>query len=144
MGQYFVFKEELKPLKAKFPAWTSAFFSVFPKLTGLWTKSHHTHCPSPGGGVVPWAVGPPKFWQKRAVFLTLGERIKQMECAMGLGYRPCQMQPFMGEAGGKGALSLACSLGPRSPKPHFHFSFTGHGVNPHQILPSPSLPRNQS
>ena len=58
----------------------------------------------PGGGVIPGALEPPKFWQKWGVFLTLEDRIKQMEYAVGLGCGPCQMQPFIGEAGGKGAL----------------------------------------
>lgn len=75
-----------------------------------------------GRVVIPRALEPPKFWQKWEVFMTLGERLKHMEYAARLGYRPCQMQPFRGEARGKGALSQACSLGPRSPRPHFHFS----------------------
>lgn len=79
--------------------------------------------------------------------MTLGERIKHMEYAVRLGYRPCQMQPSIGEAGGKGALGPALW----DPDPQGHISISP-GANllhrpqrdPHGILPSLFLPWNQS
>lgn len=53
--------------------------------------------------------------------MTLGERIKHMEYSARLGYKPCQMQPFIGEAGGKG-LSLRLALWDPDPQGHISIS----------------------
>lgn len=80
--------------------------------------------PTPGRGVILGATGPLKFWQKWEVFMALGERTKQMEYAVRLEYMPCQMQPFIGEVGGKGVLSLSLRPALWNPVPQGHISIS--------------------
>lgn len=72
-----------------------------------------------GRVVIPRALEPPKFWQKWEVFMTLGERIKHMEYAARLGYRPCSH--LEGRQEGRG-LSFRLALWDPDPQGHISIS----------------------